>query len=78
MTKVAANHLSRSAFVYIRQSMADQLVYNPETPPSVQARRSGSAARLESGRGRRTMISAAREAASAREREMAADECGFE
>jgi hypothetical protein len=78
MTKVAAYHLSRSAFVYIRQSTADQLLYNPETPPSVQARRSGSAARLESGRGRRTMISAAREAASAREREMAAVEYGFE
>ena len=31
MTKVAANHLSRSAFVYIRQSTADQLVHNPES-----------------------------------------------
>jgi hypothetical protein len=30
MTKITANHLDRAAFVYIRQSTADQLLHNPE------------------------------------------------
>ena len=31
MTKITANHLGRSAFIYIRQSTADQLVHNQES-----------------------------------------------
>ena len=31
MTKITANHLGRAAFVYIRQSTADQLLHNPES-----------------------------------------------
>src|SRR5206468_6329540 len=31
MTKITANHLGRSAFVYVRQSTADQLLHNPES-----------------------------------------------
>ena len=31
MSKITANHLVRSAFVYIRQSTADQLLHNPES-----------------------------------------------
>jgi DNA invertase Pin-like site-specific DNA recombinase len=31
MTKITANQLGRSAFVYIRQSTADQLLHNPES-----------------------------------------------
>src|SRR6266702_4229468 len=31
MTKITANHLGRSAFIYIRQSTADQLLHNPES-----------------------------------------------
>jgi len=31
MTKIAADHLARSAFVYIRQSTADQLMHNQES-----------------------------------------------
>jgi len=31
MTKITADHLGRSAFVYIRQSTADQLLHNPES-----------------------------------------------
>src|SRR6201989_1583168 len=31
MTKLTANHLGRAAFVYIRQSTADQLLHNPES-----------------------------------------------
>ena len=31
MTKITADHLSRNAFVYIRQSTADQLVHNQES-----------------------------------------------
>ena len=31
MTKITADHLARAAFVYIRQSTADQLVHNPES-----------------------------------------------
>jgi len=31
MTKITADHLSRDAFVYIRQSTADQLVHNQES-----------------------------------------------
>ena len=31
MTKITAEHLTRSAFVYIRQSTADQLVHNQES-----------------------------------------------
>lgn len=33
MTKIAADHLSPGAFVYIRQSTADQLVHNQESLP---------------------------------------------
>jgi hypothetical protein len=32
MTKITAEHLGRSAFVYVRQSTADQLVHNQESP----------------------------------------------
>ncbi|SDR64334.1 hypothetical protein SAMN05519103_09683 [Rhizobiales bacterium GAS113] len=32
MTKITAEHLGRSAFVYVRQSTADQLVHNRESP----------------------------------------------
>jgi hypothetical protein len=64
MTKVAANHLSRSAFVYIRQSTAGQLVHNPES----RRRQYGLADRARQPAGARsrssTMILAAREAAS--------------
>ena len=31
MTKITADQLGRSAFVYIRQSTADQLLHNPES-----------------------------------------------
>jgi DNA invertase Pin-like site-specific DNA recombinase len=31
MTKITADHLARGAFVYIRQSTADQLVHNQES-----------------------------------------------
>ena len=31
MTKITADHLGRGAFVYIRQSTADQLLHNPES-----------------------------------------------
>src|SRR6201985_3408624 len=31
MTKITADHLGRGAFVYIRQSPADQLLNNPES-----------------------------------------------
>src|SRR6201998_4559532 len=31
MTKITANHLGRAAFIYIRQSTADQLLNNPES-----------------------------------------------
>ena len=31
MTKITADHLGRSAFVYVRQSTADQLLHNPES-----------------------------------------------
>jgi hypothetical protein len=31
MTKITAEHLERSAFVYIRQSTAEQLVHNQES-----------------------------------------------
>jgi DNA invertase Pin-like site-specific DNA recombinase len=31
MTKITADHLSRGAFVYVRQSAADQLLHNPES-----------------------------------------------
>src|SRR5215472_747548 len=31
MTKITADHLGRGAFVYIRQSTADQLRHNPES-----------------------------------------------
>jgi hypothetical protein len=31
MTKITADHLSRDAFVYIRQSTADQLLHNQES-----------------------------------------------
>jgi len=32
MTKITAEHLGRGAFVYVRQSTADQLVHNQESP----------------------------------------------
>ena len=31
MTKITADYLARSAFVYVRQSTADQLVHNQES-----------------------------------------------
>lgn len=31
MTKITADHLGRGAFVYVRQSTADQLLHNPES-----------------------------------------------
>jgi DNA invertase Pin-like site-specific DNA recombinase len=31
MNKIAPDHLARSAFVYVRQSTADQLINNPES-----------------------------------------------
>jgi hypothetical protein len=31
MTKITAGHLGRGAFLYIRQSTADQLLHNPES-----------------------------------------------
>jgi DNA invertase Pin-like site-specific DNA recombinase len=31
MTKITADHLGRSAFVYVRQSTGDQLLHNPES-----------------------------------------------
>jgi hypothetical protein len=31
MTKITADHLARGAFVYVRQSTADQLVHNQES-----------------------------------------------
>ena len=41
MSKITAEHLARSAYVYIRQSTADQLVHNRES----QRRQSGLADR---------------------------------
>ena len=31
MSKISADHLSRVAYVYVRQSTADQLTNNPES-----------------------------------------------
>ena len=31
MSKITTDHLSRAAYVYVRQSTADQLVNNPES-----------------------------------------------
>jgi len=31
MTKISAEHLARSAYVYVRQSSPDQLVHNHES-----------------------------------------------
>jgi hypothetical protein len=31
MTKITADHLARGAFIYVRQSTADQLVHNQES-----------------------------------------------
>src|SRR6266705_4824642 len=31
MSKITPDHLSRSAYVYVRQSTPDQLAYNPES-----------------------------------------------
>ena len=31
MTKITAEHLARSAYVYVRQSTADQLIHNRES-----------------------------------------------
>jgi DNA invertase Pin-like site-specific DNA recombinase len=31
MTKITADHLGRGAFVYVRQSTADQLLHNAES-----------------------------------------------
>ena len=31
MNKITPDHLARNAYVYIRQSTADQLVHNPES-----------------------------------------------
>jgi DNA invertase Pin-like site-specific DNA recombinase len=31
MTKITPDHLARSAFVYVRQSTADQLLHNHES-----------------------------------------------
>ena len=31
MTKITADHLARSAYVYVRQSSMDQLLHNPES-----------------------------------------------
>jgi len=31
MNKITPDHLSRSAYIYVRQSTADQLVNNPES-----------------------------------------------
>ena len=64
MTKITADHLGRGAFVYIRQSTADQLLNNPES----RHRQYGLADRARQ-LGWTTvelidMISAAREAAS--------------
>ncbi|WP_249734718.1 hypothetical protein [Bradyrhizobium sp. sGM-13] len=33
MNKITPDHLSRSAYVYVRQSTPDQLVNNPESRP---------------------------------------------
>src|SRR5437899_4656942 len=65
MTKITADHLGRAAFVYIRQSTADQLLHNQES----RRRQYGLAdLELDSSAGPQsrssTMIWAAREAAS--------------
>ena len=64
MTKITADHLSRGAFVYIRQSTADQLLHNPES----RRRQYGSPIAPDGSAGplsrSSTMISAARAAAS--------------
>lgn len=31
MTKITGDHLTRSAYVYVRQSSMDQLLHNPES-----------------------------------------------
>ena len=54
MSKITTEHLARSAFVYIRQSTADQLMHNQES----RRRQYGLADRARqlgwtSGRGRR-------------------------
>src|SRR2546421_10614669 len=64
MTKTTANPLGRAAFVYTRQSTADQLLHNPES----RRRQYGLADRARQLGGPQsrssTMIWAAREAAS--------------
>ena len=64
MTKITADHLARGAFIYIRQSTADQLLHNQES----QRRQYGLADRASSSAGppsRSSMtISVARVAAS--------------
>jgi hypothetical protein len=63
MKKITADHLGRGAFVYVRQSTADQLLHNPES-----RRRQYGLADPGSSAGPRskssTMISAAPEVAS--------------
>ena len=65
MTKITAEHLARSAYVYIRQSTADQLIHNLES----QRRQYGSPIGLASSAGPQsrssTTISAVPAAASA-------------
>ena len=34
MTKIAPEHLARGAYVYVRQSTADQLMHNHESGPA--------------------------------------------
>ena len=41
MSKITTEHLARSAYVYIRQSTADQLTHNHEkSAPAIWSRRS--------------------------------------
>ena len=48
MTKVSAEHLSRGAYVYVRQSTADQLLHNHEESASpVWSGVAGATSRLE-------------------------------
>ena len=51
MTKITVEHLSRGAFVYVRQSTADQLIHNQESRRRQYGLAERASARLGVGRG---------------------------
>ena len=47
MNKITPEHLARDAYVYIRESMVDQLANNPESRRRQYALRRGAGKRLD-------------------------------